>query len=52
MVYTYVIRSKKDKKWYTGTTPDLRKRLNEHNDNEAFPISNGVNQGGGGFLIK
>jgi hypothetical protein len=26
MVYAYIIRSKKDKKWYNGTTADLRKR--------------------------
>ena len=28
--YVYVLRSKKDKKWYTGFTNDLRKRLKEH----------------------
>ena len=31
MFYTYVLQSKKDNKWYTGTTDDLRKRFNEHN---------------------
>jgi putative endonuclease len=31
MVYTYVIRNKKDNKCYTGTTVDLRKRFREHN---------------------
>jgi putative endonuclease len=40
MVYTYVIRSKKDKKYYTGTTSDLRKRLNEHNDNKVASTKN------------
>ena len=30
MVYTYVIRSQKDKKFYTGFTRDLRKRFKEH----------------------
>lgn len=28
--YTYVLRSKKDDKWYTGFTKDLRKRFIEH----------------------
>jgi len=36
MFYTYVIRSKKDSKWYTGSTKDLRKRLKEHNENKVF----------------
>jgi putative endonuclease len=34
MVYTYVIRSKKDSKWYTGSTCDLRKRFKQHNTNK------------------
>lgn len=33
--YTYVIRSLKDKKWYTGITNDLWKRFNEHNENKV-----------------
>lgn len=28
---TYVLRSKKDGKWHTGCTDDLRKRFREHN---------------------
>lgn len=35
MLYTYVVRSKKDGKWYTGSTEDLRKRFNEHNNNKV-----------------
>ena len=31
MFYTYVLQSKKDNKWYTGSTNDLRKRFNGHN---------------------
>ena len=31
--YTYVLRSKKDGKWYTGFTNDVRKRLMQHNAN-------------------
>ena len=29
--YTYVIRSKKDDRFYTGFTSDLRKRFRDHN---------------------
>ena len=36
MHYTYVIQSKKDSKWYTGYTHDLRKRLRKHNDGKVF----------------
>ena len=36
MFYVYVIRSKKDNKWYTGLTKDLRKRFNEHNNGQVF----------------
>jgi len=36
MFYTYVIQSKKDNKWYTGHTNDLRKRFNEHNSNKVY----------------
>jgi putative endonuclease len=32
MFYTYVLRSRKDGKFYTGATVNLRKRLNEHNE--------------------
>jgi len=31
MFYTYILLSKKDNRWYTGTTSDLRKRFKEHN---------------------
>ncbi|HEY4510370.1 MAG TPA: GIY-YIG nuclease family protein [Candidatus Paceibacterota bacterium] len=30
--YVYVIQSVKDKRWYTGFTVDLRKRLKEHSE--------------------
>ncbi|HRY62693.1 MAG TPA: GIY-YIG nuclease family protein [Candidatus Paceibacterota bacterium] len=29
--YTYLLRSKKDGKWYTGVTNNLRKRFYQHN---------------------
>ena len=31
MFYTYVLRSKKDGKLYTGWSPDLRERVLKHN---------------------
>lgn len=31
MFYTYILKSKKDGKLYTGSTKDLRKRLIQHN---------------------
>lgn len=36
MFYTYVLESKKDSKWYTGYTQDLRKRFNQHNAGKVF----------------
>jgi len=30
MYYTYILQSKKDRRWYTGCTKDLRKRFDEH----------------------
>lgn len=35
MYYTYVIQSQKSKYWYTGSTNDLRKRLNQHNKGKS-----------------
>jgi putative endonuclease len=35
MYYTYVLQSKKDKRWYTGCTDDLRKRFKKHNNGEV-----------------
>ena len=36
MIYTYVIKSKKDSKWYTGSARDLRKRFKQHSNNGVF----------------
>ena len=33
--YTYLLQSKKDKRWYTGCTSDLQKRFKQHNKNKA-----------------
>ncbi len=36
MMYTYVLQSKKDKRFYTGCTEDLRKRFREHNNDRVI----------------
>ena len=35
MYYTYVLQSKKNGRFYTGQTNDLRKRLKEHNNRKS-----------------
>ncbi|MCH8888830.1 GIY-YIG nuclease family protein [Patescibacteria group bacterium] len=35
MYYVYLLKNKKDKKMYTGSTNNLRKRLKEHNDKKS-----------------
>lgn len=35
MFYTYIIRSKKNNKVYTGSTNDLRKRFKQHNQGKS-----------------
>jgi len=34
--YTYILRSTKNKKWYTGYTRDLRKRFDEHTNGKSI----------------
>lgn len=34
--YVYLLKSKKDEKLYTGSTNDLRRRLQEHNEGKVF----------------
>lgn len=36
MFYTYILRSKKDKQLYIGSTGDLKKRFREHNTNKVL----------------
>ena len=36
MFYTYVLQSKKDGRFYTGATDDLRKRFKEHQDGKSI----------------
>ena len=31
MFYIYILKSKKDNKWYTGSTNNLQKRFRNHN---------------------
>ena len=40
MFYTYVLLRKKDGRWYTGSTSDLRKRFNEHNAGKMSSTKN------------
>jgi len=40
MYYTYILQSKKDNKWYTGYTNDLRKRFKEHNEGKVYSTKN------------
>ncbi len=40
MFYTYVLRSARDGKWYTGTTNNLRKRFQEHNNGKVISTKN------------
>ncbi len=40
MYYTDIIQSEKDKKFYTGSTKDLRKRFNEHNSGKVSSTKN------------
>ena len=40
MYFTYVLKSKKDRKLYIGFCEDLRKRLQEHNKGEVDATKN------------
>lgn len=35
MYYVYVLKSEKDDKLYIGSTPDLKRRLKEHNEGKV-----------------
>ncbi|MFZ2522126.1 MAG: GIY-YIG nuclease family protein [Minisyncoccia bacterium] len=35
MIYTYILKSKKNGRLYTGSTNDLRKRLKQHNEGKS-----------------
>ena len=36
MFYVYILKSKKDKKCYIGSTNDLKRRFEEHNKGKIF----------------
>jgi putative endonuclease len=36
MFYLYLLKSKKDDQCYIGSTNDLKRRFNEHNDSKVF----------------
>lgn len=40
MFYVYILKSKKDFQFYTGSTIDLRIRFNEHNEGKVFSTKN------------
>ena len=40
MFYVYVMQSKKDSRFYTGFTNDLRKRFREHSGNKVISTKN------------
>lgn len=40
MYYTYILQSKKDKKFYIGYTNNLKKRLKEHNAGKVASTKN------------
>jgi putative endonuclease len=40
MYYVYVLYSKKDKRLYIGSTPDLKKRLHKHNYGSVISTKN------------
>ena len=46
MFYTYVLQSLKDKKWYTGSTNNLRKRFKDHNEGKVYST-----KGRGPFIL-
>ena len=46
MWYTYILQSKKNKRWYTGCTSDLQKRFKQHNDNKVL-----TTKGRGQFIL-
>ena len=42
MIYTYVLKSLKDNKWYTGSTRNLKRRIEEHNNGRTQSTKNRV----------
>jgi len=42
MFYIYILRSRKDKNFYTGYTNNLRKRFKEHKDGKSASTKNRI----------
>ena len=42
MYYVYILKSKKNKRIYTGSTSNLRKRFKEHNDGKSNWTKKGI----------
>jgi putative endonuclease len=42
MFFTYVLRSKKTRRYYIGSTDNLENRLQEHNSGETKSIRSGI----------
>ena len=42
MHYVYIIKSRKNGKYYLGCTKDLKKRLLEHNAGQSFYTKTGI----------
>jgi len=40
MYYTYILKSRKDRQFYTGYTDDLRQRMKEHNNGKVLSTKN------------
>ena len=40
MAYVYILKSLKDHKKYTGSTPDLERRINQHNEGHVQSTKN------------
>ena len=40
MFYVYVLENQLTKRWYTGSTNDLRKRFNQHTANKVYSTKN------------
>lgn len=40
MFYVYILKSKKDRQCYIGSTNDLRRRFKEHSDGKIFSTKN------------
>ena len=45
MYYVYIIQSKKDNSYYTGSTSDLKNRIKEHNQGRASYTSTKMGYG-------